>query len=459
MAAVAPINATEDDNDLSRALLSSQQQSSTDKSTTTKSYTLSFDNLSVHVPGRKKKWYHPLCKPFKYVAQEYLGVQITERSPLYALNNVSGILPSGQTCLVLGSNDESKSTLLRAISGRLSEQDKQSGTIALNGLPMTESYQGWRRLCPYVSPSDQDHAPVLTVRETFEFARRCTASDDTPKQVIEEDVQKLMVSLGLDHVADTVVGDENLRGISGGQKRRVTVGEMLLDQSVAKYVCLENITDGLSSTDSVKLIQDLSTACHTGGYSAFISLLQPSDEMVNLFDKMLVLTSEGEMSYFGEVDRTLLREIFLDSANDQAAADNDKGSIADLVLEASLDKSGKAEDEVKMRYDTSKTAQSYTQDIAALRSNAPKGVGCTDLLPNEEYPNTFMYRFRLISGRRIKLINRNAVTWTRIFIALLFGVVIGSLFADSPNNLAGALAKVSIYGSVSRLDLFLPTLI
>lgn len=178
------------------------------------------------------------------------------RDPLYALNNISGVLPSGQLCLVLGSNDESKSTLLRALSGRLSEQDKQAGTIALNGLPMIESYQGWKRLCPYVSPSDQDHAPVLTVRETFEFARRCTASDDTPNQVIEQDVNELLVSLGLDHVADTVVGDENLRGISGGQKRRVTVGEMILDKN-CKYVCLENITDGLSSTDSVKLIQDL----------------------------------------------------------------------------------------------------------------------------------------------------------------------------------------------------------
>ena len=55
-----------------------------------------------------------------------------------------------------------------------------------------------------------------------------------------------------------MVGDENLRGISGGQKRRVTVGEMLLDHN-CRFVCLENITDGLSSTDSIKLIHDLAT--------------------------------------------------------------------------------------------------------------------------------------------------------------------------------------------------------
>ena len=164
--------------------------------------------------------------------------------------------------------------------------------------------------------------------------------------------------------------------------------------------------------------------------------------MVELFDKLLVLTSDGELSYFGPMDRSLLRTIFLDSDN----VDGDKGSIADLVLEASLDKTGKSEDQVKARYDTSKTAQSYTTEIAALRCNAPKCMGVQDLLPDEEYPNSFMYRFKLISGRRVKLINRNAVTWTLMLIAILSGFVIGSLFANSPNNLGGALAKVRVLG-------------
>ena len=66
---------------------------------------------------------------------------------------------------------------------------------------------------------------------------------------------KLLTTLGLNHVADTIVGDENIRGISGGQKRRVTVGEMLCPH--CSFICMENITDGLSSTDSVKLITDL----------------------------------------------------------------------------------------------------------------------------------------------------------------------------------------------------------
>jgi hypothetical protein len=162
--------------------------------------------------------------------------------------------------------------------------------------------------------------------------------------------------------------------------------------------------------------------------------------MVEMFDKLLVLTGDGNMSYFGPVDRLLLREIFLGS--DSSTHDGDKGSIADLVLEASLDKTGEAEDIIKKRYAASMTHQSCTAAIAQLRTQAPKDLDVLDLLPKVEYPNSFSYRFRLISKRRIKLIQRNAVTWMRMFIAILFSIVIGSLFANSPNNLGGALAKV-----------------
>jgi hypothetical protein len=162
--------------------------------------------------------------------------------------------------------------------------------------------------------------------------------------------------------------------------------------------------------------------------------------MVEMFDKLLVLTGDGNMSYFGPVDRSLLRQIFL--GYDSSSHDGDKGSIADLVLEASLDKTGEAEDIIKKRYAASITHQSCTAAIAQLRTQAPKDLDVLDLLPKDEYPNSFSCRFRLISKRRIKLIQRNAVTWMRMFIAILFSIVIGSLFANSPNNLGGALAKV-----------------
>jgi hypothetical protein len=193
--------------------------------------------------------------------------------------------------------------------------------------------------------------------------------------------------------------------------------------------------------------------------------------MVTLFDKLLVLSSDGGLSYFGPVDRSVLREIFTlgstnngssssgggttsSTANDDPESNssnkNDESgncsSIADLVLEASLDKTGRSEDEIKRRYMYSSTAQLVTTAITQCRIQIAKGTSIYDYITLNEsnYPITFSYRFQLIIVRRIKLITRNSVTWTRMIIAILFGLVIGSLFAKSPNTLGGALSKVSV---------------
>ena len=124
-------------------------------------------------------------------------------------------------CLVLGSNDVGMSTIVRTLCGRLNDNDELFGTILLNGMPMGKSNQGWRRLTSYVSASDTTHSAVLTVQETITFAAQCTSdgnNSNTSASDIQAKVTELLEILGLDHVADTVVGDENLRGVSGGQK-------------------------------------------------------------------------------------------------------------------------------------------------------------------------------------------------------------------------------------------------
>lgn len=176
--------------------------------------TLSFENLTVHVPGDAGNCCNCVSNPLKNYLQEYVGMSLEERDPFYALDDVSGVVSSGEFCLVLGINEISKSTLLRALSGRLNEHDEMHGTMALNGMPLsTKSQQGWRKLTPYVSASDASHSPVLTVRETLRFAADCVSADGDS----ERRVDRLLELLGLSHVADTVVGDENLRGISGGK--------------------------------------------------------------------------------------------------------------------------------------------------------------------------------------------------------------------------------------------------
>lgn len=302
-------------------------------------------------------------------------------------------------------------------------------------------------MCSYVSADDGTHSPVLTVGETFTFAAQCTSDGTSIDADIQERVDSMLEALGLSHVKDTVVGDENLRGVSGGQKRRVTVGEMLMDPN-SRVFCLDNITDGLASTDSFSLIQQISAACKKARLASIITLLQPSDEIIELFDKLLVLSSDGAPSYFGPVDRQKLREIFLEeNAN---AEKEDAGSIADLVMNQAMSKGSindpdSKEDQASSRYLKSDLHLNLTKDIGRIRANAPaardREAVLANFLPREKYATSGWYQMRILANRRIKLIMRNTMTYARVFIAIAFGIIVGSLFSALKRDTIGALGR------------------
>jgi hypothetical protein len=113
------------------------------------SLTLSFENLTVHVPGQTRSCTSSIFDPFRHYAEEYMGMSVENKEPFYALDGISGVIQSGEMCVVLSVNDVATSTLIRALSGRQNTQDEVHGTILLNGMPLGKSNQGWRRMSPY----------------------------------------------------------------------------------------------------------------------------------------------------------------------------------------------------------------------------------------------------------------------------------------------------------------------
>ena len=365
---------------------------------------------------------------------------VENEDPFYALHNVSGFVRSGEMVLVLGANESTTSTLIRSLTAQLSSKDNLSGSLLLNGLPLgPDAWQWWRRIASYVSSSDTTYAAVLTVRETLFFAAQCNSDGTQSDKELNEIVEEVLEFLDIAHVASTVVGDENLRGISGGQKRRVMVGEMLMNAKTS-FLGLENITDSLSSQDSFNLIQRLNIVCKAFRYSSVVSLLQPSDEIVALFDKILVLSESGQLEYFGPVDRPLLREVFLGPDTDPKL---DTGSICDLVLSQSILASNVQQVEIQKRFNASSAGEELTRSLAEIRTSAS---ALTDrnihaLLPQDKYASEWHAQFRYIANRRLKLIARNAVTYTRIGIVSVFCCIIGSLFGNLNYDLVGSLSR------------------
>ncbi|KAA3490139.1 ABC transporter G family member 32-like [Gossypium australe] len=293
-----------------------------------------FQNLTVesfvHVGSRAlptiPNFIFNMAEAFLRQLRMYQG----RRSKLTILDDCSGIVRPSRLTLLLGPPSSGKTTLLLALAGRLGTHLQMSGEVTYNGHGLKEFVPP--RTSAYVSQQDW-HVAEMTVRETLEFAGRCQGVGSKYDMLVElarreknagikpdEDldifmkslalggnetslvVEYIMKILGLDLCADTLVGDEMLKGISGGQKKRLTTGELLVGP--ARVLFMDEISNGLDSSTTYQIIKYLRhSTCALDG-TTVISLLQPAPETYHLFDDVILLC-EGQIVYQGPREEAL----------------------------------------------------------------------------------------------------------------------------------------------------------
>ncbi|XP_059287192.1 pleiotropic drug resistance protein 1-like [Lycium ferocissimum] len=253
-----------------------------------------------------------------------LHILPSRKRKLTILNDVSGIIKPCRMTLLLGPPSSGKTTLLLALAGKLDPALKVNGKVTYNGHEMNEFVP--QRTAAYISQYDL-HIGEMTVRETLEFSARCQGVGSHYEMLVElsrrekaakikpdPDIDIFMKAaategenanfvtdyvlklLGLDICSDTMVGDEMIRGISGGQKKRVTTGEMLVGPSKAFF--MDEISTGLDSSTTYSIVNSIRQSIQILNGTAVISLLQPTPETYNLFDDIILL-SEGKIVYQG----------------------------------------------------------------------------------------------------------------------------------------------------------------
>ncbi|KDP36997.1 hypothetical protein JCGZ_06053 [Jatropha curcas] len=246
------------------------------------------------------------------------------------LKDVSGIIKPSRMTLLLGPPGCGKTTLLLALVGKLDPNLKFYGSVTYNGHRMNEFIP--QRTAAYISQHDL-HIGEMTVRETLAFSARCQGVGTQQEMLAElsrrekaanikpdPDIDFFMKAaaiegqetsvvtdyilkiLGLEICADTLVGDEMIRGISGGQRKRVTTGEMLVGP--AKALFMDEISTGLDSLTTYQSVNSLKQSIHILNGTAVISLLQPAPETYDLFDDIILL-SDGQIVYQGPRDDVL----------------------------------------------------------------------------------------------------------------------------------------------------------
>eukprot|EP00884_Botryococcus_braunii_P016921 jgi/Botrbrau1/3912/Bobra.0183s0133.1 len=247
------------------------------------------------------------------------------------LNSLTGTLVPSRFTLLLGPPASGKSTLLKALSDQLRGSGvKVYGSVKYNGQSYSEF--ACERTAAYVEQTDVQIAQ-LTVRDTLDFAARCQGTGHYPRELKEVllkekqdnihpdpavdafmraralDVQQgsivtdqVLRVLGLNVCADTMIGDDMTRGISGGQKKRVTTGESLVGPYSAFF--FDEISTGLDSSTTFLIMKALRDLCHICNATVMVGLLQPDPETFTLFDDIMLL-SEGRLVYHGPREEIL----------------------------------------------------------------------------------------------------------------------------------------------------------
>ncbi|GAB5032377.1 abc transporter [Nannochloropsis oceanica] len=218
----------------------------------------------------------------------HVGYKLKDRT---ILKGLSGVAPAGEILAIMGPSGCGKSTLMDILSMK-AKSGKVSGQIYVNGAPLTETF---KKCIGFVGQHDM-LMPTLTVMESLMFSgllrlpKRLTMKEKTQR------VLAVLTELQLAHIADSKVGNEVTRGISGGEKRRVSVGMELVTSP--RLLCLDEPTSGLDSYNADLLVQILMDLAQARKTAVVMVIHQPRANIFARLDRLL-LVCKGETVFSG----------------------------------------------------------------------------------------------------------------------------------------------------------------
>ncbi|KAI0685355.1 P-loop containing nucleoside triphosphate hydrolase protein [Cytidiella melzeri] len=220
------------------------------------------------------------------------------------LTDVSARFPSGEVSVIMGPSGSGKSTFLRMCAGRplkagvLSSFEPQ-GKLLFNGVPASKRT---RHICAFVEQDDNYHLPALTVRETLRYAAMIKLPSTISRKTKIARAEEVLKMLGLRDCANIMVGGELLKGISGGEKRRLSLAcQMINDPAV---LIVDEPTSGLDANTARNVMEALQDIARSGR-TVIASLHQPRSDIYNMADNFTILAKQGNVVFHGPRDQLL----------------------------------------------------------------------------------------------------------------------------------------------------------
>ena len=365
------------------------------------------------------------------------------------LRNFDGLVRAGEMLVVLGPPGSGCSTFLKTITGETHGYvvDKESH-INYQGISFEQMHKDFRGEAIYTAEQDV-HFPQMTVGDTLYFAARARAPRHIPGHISKQDYAThlrdvIMATFGIRHTINTRVGNDFVRGVSGGERKRVSIAEACLNGSPLQ--AWDNSTRGLDSANAIEFCKTLRISTEMANMTAGVAIYQAPQAAYDLFDKAIVLY-EGRQIFFGST--THAKQYFLNLGFEcperQTTADflTSMTSAAERIVKAGFEnKVPRTPDEFAECWKKSTEHAELMKEIDEYEKEHP--IGGEDLKkfqqsmalqkakrqrPSSPYTLSFGQQTRLCLWRGFRRLAADpSLTATQLFGNFLMALVIGSVF-------------------------------
>ncbi|KAF9175294.1 hypothetical protein BGX20_006981 [Mortierella sp. AD010] len=408
---------------------------------------------------------------------EFRNVGYTlNKNGLQILKGISGSAPAGVVLAVMGPSGAGKSTLVDILAGKRKD-GKVTGQILLNGKQVHESEI--RRMVGFVDQEDT-LPPTQTVYEAVLFSAMLRLPEAMPIQEIHTRVTEVIEMLGLSHCSDRRIGNITSRGISGGEKRRVSIALELITRP--PILILDEPTSGLDSYSAHMVVEQLCKLAASKTTTVILTIHQPRSDIFFMFDQALVI-SKGEALYFGPSNAAAdyfrrrdlvcptnynIADYLLDIAMDQELLakaksyqgdDDEKGGISTSHqlhasgetfsrrgMNANEHVNGTTSSNMKSSDSTQTSAVSSPHETTVRICETDSINSSTECLSEKTtvkrqktvYPTSFLTQLQVIMKRNFQtLIRDKSLLVLHLAVSIILGLFIGGLYFQVSMALSG----------------------
>ncbi|KAL0346952.1 UNVERIFIED_CONTAM: ABC transporter G family member 22 [Sesamum calycinum] len=406
----------------------------------------------------------PIYLKFTDVTYKVVIKGITSTVEKDILNGITGSVSPGEVLALMGPSGSGKTTLLSLLGGRVREST-YGGSITYNDQSYSKSLKS---RIGFVTQDDVLF-PHLTVKETLTYAARLRLPRTLTKEEKDQRASDVIYELGLERCRDTMIGGSFVRGVSGGERKRVCIGnEIIVNPSL---LFLDEPTSGLDSTTALRLLETLHGIAEAGK-TVITTIHQPSSRLFLKFDK-LILLGKGSLLYFGKAAEAMVyftsvgcspliamnpAEFMLDLANGNVTDISVPSELEDRVQTENSEeeiKNGKTDPAVVHEY----LVEAYETRVAEnekrkIRSPVPideeiKSKVCST---KREWGASWLEQYSILFWRGLKERKHDYFSWLRITQVLATATILGLLWwqsgSDDPQKLqdqAGLLFFIAVF--------------